>query len=302
MICRRISGMRDLGVGCSVDDGQRKYRMNRKGTEGLSQKRLLVLMVVLTVVMAGCAHRIRAPLQADGWSAQPIVIMCRFTPEADLDPATGIPVGDEGYFLYILTEPANWDFSDASSLLFSIWQRPSEHSWIILESPYNRQEFGHTGNFGRDKPRYHEGVMQRIREGDPDPIAYLWQTMSDGQFQIGTPDRSPTFVWRMPISRRRYHMMDEYVRQRTYDLFSLRSSNCTDFVVETAAIAGINYRIHLALPPEAKFLGRTQRFWTDPQYRILEFGTPEVLEVDLRQLAQIGIGSDVTPWYLSLKH
>jgi hypothetical protein len=43
------------------------------------------------------------------------------------------------------------------------------------------------------------------------------------------------------------------------------------------------------------------RVWTDPQYRILEFSTPEVLEVDLRQLAQIGIGSDATEWYLILK-
>jgi hypothetical protein len=44
-----------------------------------------------------------------------------------------------------------------------------------------------------------------------------------------------------------------------------------------------------------------RRVWTDPQYRILEYGTPDVLEVDLRQLARIGIGSDVTKWYLALK-
>jgi hypothetical protein len=75
-------------------------------------------------------------------------------------------------------------------------------------------------------------------------------------------------------------------------------------VVETAELAGIKliYRIRLTLPPEAKFLGRTQHFWTDLQYGILEFGTSEVLEVDLRRLAQMGIGSDVTAWYLSLKH
>jgi hypothetical protein len=42
------------------------------------------------------------------------------------------------------------------------------------------------------------------------------------------------------------------------------------------------------------------RAWTDPQYRILEFSSPDVLEADLRQLAQFGIGIDVTKWYLSL--
>jgi len=281
-----------------------KYRMNRKVTKRLYRTQLLVGVILLTGVAAGCAHRIHAPMQPDGWSAQPVVIGCRFAPDADLDPATGTPVGDEGYFLYILTEPANWDFSDASSLLFSIWQRPSAHSWIILESPGNRLEFGHIGNFGRNQPRYHDGVMQRVREGDPNPIAYLWQTMSDGQFQIGKPKRPPTFVWRMPIARRRYQMIYEYVMQRKYDQFGLRTSNCTDLVMETAAMAGIHliHRIRLTLPQEAKLWGRTLRVWTDTQYRTLEFSTPEVLEADLHQLAQIGIGSDATAWYLNLKH
>jgi hypothetical protein len=74
-------------------------------------------------------------------------------------------------------------------------------------------------------------------------------------------------------------------------------------VIETAALAGINliHRICLTLPPETKVWGRKRRLWTDPQYHILEYGTPEVLEVDLRQLARLGIGSDATKWYLSLK-
>jgi len=278
--------------------------MNSKLIGRVYRACLLVVVILLTGVAAGCAHRIYAPIQPAGWSAQPIVSMCRFAPDADLDPATGTPVGDEGYYLYILNEAANWDFSDASLLVFSIWRRPWAHSWIILESPGSRLEFGHTGDFGLKTPRYHEGVMQRGRAGDPNPIAYLWQTMSDGQFQKGKPNRPPTFVWRMPITQRRYQLIYEHVMQRKYDQFGLRSNNCTDMVAETAALAGINliHRIRLTLPPETKFLGKTLRVWTDPQYRILEFSTPEVLEVDLRQLAQIGIGSDVTEWYLSLKH
>jgi hypothetical protein len=278
--------------------------MNRKVTERVYRARLLVVVILVTGVAAGCGRRLYAPMQLDGWSAQPIVIMCRFASDADLDPATGTPVGDEGYYLYILTEAANWDFSDAVWFLFSIWQRPSAHSWIILESPRNHLEVGHNGNFGLEKPRYQEGVIQRFRDGDPNPIAYMWQTMSDGQFQIGKPSRPPTFVWRVPITRRRYQLIYEYVMQRQYDQFDVRTNSCTDMVVEAAALAGINLinRIHLTFPPEAKFWGWTLRVWTDPQYRILEFGTPEVLEVDLRQLAQTGIGSDVTEWYLAMKH
>jgi len=277
--------------------------MKRKGTEQAYRACLLVAVILLAGVVAGCAHRLLAPLQPDGWSARPVVIACRFAPDADLDPATGTCVGDEGYNLYILTEPAYWDFGEASLLLYSIWLRPSEHSWVILESPRNRLESGHTGNFGRQKPRYHEGVIQRVRAGDPNPIAYLWHTMSDGQFQIGKPNRPPTFVWRMPITQRRHQLIHEYMMQRKYEQFDLRTDNCVDMVVEIAALAGINlmHRIRLTLPPEVELFGRTMLIWTDPQYRILEFSTPEVLEVDLRQLARIGIGSDATEWYLTLK-
>ena len=35
--------------------------------------------------------------------------------------------------------------------------------------------------------------------------------------------------------------------------------------------------------------------------RILEFGAPGVLEVDLRHLGQFGIGSAATEWYLALE-
>jgi len=278
--------------------------MNRKAAEREYRAPILVVVIFLAAVAAGCAHRLHAPMQPDGWSAQPIVSVCRFAPDADLDPATGAPVGDEGYYLYILTESADWDFSDGASLVLSIWLRPWAHGWIILESPWDRLEFGHTGDFGQEAPRYHEEVMQRGRGGDPNPIAYLWQTRSDGQFQIGKPNRPPTFVWRMPITRRRHQLIKEYVMQRKYDQFGVRSNNCTDLVVEAAALAGINlnHRIRLTMPPETKFLGRTLHVWTDPQYRILEFSTPEVLEMDLRQLAQIGIGSDATEWYLALQH
>jgi len=280
--------------------------MNSKATERVYRARLLVVMIFLTGVAAGCAHqtpRLYAPMQPDGWSAQPIAIMCRFAPDADLDPATGTPVGDEGYYLYILNEAANWDYSDGTSLVFSIWQRPWGHSWLILESPQDRLEFGHTGDLGQAKLRYHEGVFQRIRDGDPNPIGYLWQTMSDGQFQIGKPNRPPSFVWRMPITRRRYQLIYEYVMHRKYDQFGVRTNNCTDMVIETAALAGINliHRIRLTLPPETKLWGRTLRVWTDPQYRILEYSTPDVLEADLRQLARLGIGSDATEWYLALR-
>ena len=275
--------------------------MNTKATARLHRLRLLVA-VLLSGAAAGCAHqmpRLCAPMQPDGWSAQPIAVSSRFSPDADLDPATQTPVGDEGYGLYILTVAAHWDYRDTTSFLLAFAQRPWGHSWLVLESPQNRLECGLSGNFGRMKARYHEGVIQRIRDGDPNPISYLWETMSDGQREIGQADRTPSFVWRMPITRRRHQLIYEFLMQKKYDQFGIRSDNCTDMVVEAAAMAGINliHRMRLTAPPEIKFQGRMLRIWTDPKYRILEFSTPDVLEVDLRQLAQFGIGSEATESY-----
>jgi len=280
--------------------------MSRKATGGGYNSYLFAVVRWLAGIAVRCAGRtprLFTPLQPDGFSAQPISIRSRFAPDADLDPATVTPVGDEGYYLYLLNEAANWDYRTTKSLLFSIWQRPWGHSWLILESPEDRQEFGHTGDLGQAKPRFHDGVFQGIREGDPNPIAYLWQTMSDGQFQTGKPNRPPSFVWRMPITRRRHQLIQDYVLQRKYDRFGVRSNNCTDMAVEVAALAGVNlvHRIRLTGPQETTIWGRTARVWTDPQYRILDYSTPDVLETDLRQLARFGIGSDVTEWYLALK-
>jgi len=281
--------------------------MNSKATERVYRARLLVVMILLAGVAAGCAHqtpRLYAPMQPDGWSAQPVSIACRFAPDADLDPATGTPVGDEGYYLYILIDFAgNRDYSSTLSFVFSFEKNPGGHSWIILESPQDRLEFGHNGNLGLEKPLYQDGVYQGFRDNHPNPFAYLWEVMYDGRLEIGRPDRTPTFVWRMPITKRRYRLIYEYVMQRKYDQFSLRDNNCVDMVTNAAALAGINliYRIRLTIPPEAKILGRKLRGWTDPKYHILEFSTPDVLQMDLRQLTRFGIGSDVREWYLGLK-
>jgi hypothetical protein len=265
-----------------------------------------VFLLLTAVGIAGCAHQstFHAPMQPDGWSAQPLSIACRFAPDADLDPATGTPVGDEGYYLHILIDSVgNRNYSRTLSFVFSFEKNPGGHSWILLESPQDRVEYGHNGNFGLEKPLYQDGVHQRFRDNHPNPLAYLWEVMYDGRLEVGRPDRTPTFVWRMPITQRRYQRIYEYVTQRTYDRFSLKDDNCVDMVTDAAALAGINliHRIRLTIPPEAKLLGRKLRGWTDPQYRILEFSTPDVLQADLRQIARFGIGSDVTEWYLGLK-
>lgn len=261
-------------------------------------------VVLATLGTAGCAHlepKLYAPLQPDGWSAQPVAIARRFTPDAELDPATRKPVGDEGYYFYILTRSAAWDYRDIESYFLSHWRQQWGHCWLILESPGHRLECGVTGNFGRERPTYGDVVVQKLWAGDPNPISYLWETMSDGQVEIGNGGRTPTFVWRMPITRQRHAQINGYLMQRKNNQIDVMTSNCVDMVTEAAGCAGIQFihRIRLTLPSETKILWKTLRLWTAPEYRILEYSTPDMLEVDLRHLAGFGIGCDVTQWYLA---
>ena len=278
--------------------------MNRKVTERVYRALRLVVMILLAGVATGCAHhRLYVSMQPDGWSAQPVVMPCRFAPDADLDPATGTPVGDEGYYLYILTQSGDWQYGNTKSFLLSHGRQRWGHCWLILESPENRLECGLNGNFGQEKPNYDEGVRQKLRDGDPNPISYLWEIMSDGKIEVGNGNRVPTFVWRMPITRKRQQRIYEYITHNNFSQIGVRTSNCVDMVTGAAELAGISliHRIHITLPQEKKILGQTLRAWKDPQYRILEYSTPDILEVDLRYLARFGIGTDVTELYLASK-
>jgi hypothetical protein len=265
-----------------------------------------LLIFILVIGTAGCVTQTRfnSTLQPDGWNAQPVSISCRFAPDADLDSATGTPVGDEGYYLYILTDiDGHRDYSNPLTVAISYKKNPGGHSWIMIESPENRVEYGHNGNFGLEKPRYQSGVYQWFKENRPNPISYLWEEMSDGRLETNIRDRTPTFVWRMPITKLRYQLIQAYVKNRNYERFSLRERNCVDMVTDAAALAGINliHRLRLTLPKETTVLGTTLHAWTDPEYSVLEFSTPDLLQVDLRQLVQFGIGSDVTEWYRGLR-
>ena len=269
----------------------------------ISIRTLAGLLVLMALGTAGCCRlepRLYAPLQPNGWSAQPVAIARRFAPDAELDPATRIPVGDEGYYLYILTRAAAWDYRNIGSYFLSHLRQQWGHCWLILESPGKRLECGVNGNFGRERPKYGDAVIQKLWAKDPNPISYLWVTMTAGVLEVGNGNRTPTFVWRMPITKRGYELINGYLMQRKNDQINVRTSNCVDMVTEAAERAGINFihRVHLTFPPQTKILWKTLRIWTAPEYRILEYSTPDMLEVDLRQLAQFGIGRDVTEWYL----
>ncbi len=264
-----------------------------------------LLVIVLSFSLSGCTREIPtlvSAMQADGWSAQPVMINHRFTSDAQLNTA-GIPAGDEGYHLHVLTCANYWDYTNTQTFIKSFVKRPLGHAWLILEGPQSRLECGHSGNYGDLMPRYHEGVIQRIRDGDPDPIAYLWQTMNDGQFESGNPGYDPTYAWRLPITSAAHDRIHDYIMKREYQRFSLSTYNCGEMVTQAAALAGINLgsQTRITFPNHGTVHGHHLRVWTDPKYGSFEIRSIDVLELDLRHLTRMGVGSDVTAAYLAAR-
>lgn len=266
----------------------------------------MIILLMATAMLSGCAREITtlyATTQNDGWGAQPIAVNHRFTADATRDPVSGIPVGEEGYFLHVLTSANYWDYGDAVAFVYSFVKHPWGHTWLILEGPQSRLECGHCGNYGVMQPRYHDGVIQKIKDGDPNPIAYLWETMEDGQFELGNPGYDPTYAWRLPITKQAHARIHQYILSREYKKFSLSAHNCGEMVTEAASLAGVNLssQVRITFPDQGDIQGHHLRVWTDPQYGAFVLRSMDLLELDLRHLARLGIGTDATAIYRAKK-
>jgi hypothetical protein len=74
-------------------------------------------------------------------------------------------------------------------------------------------------------------------------------------------------------------------------------------VTQAASLAGVNLAsvIRITFPATNELHGHTLRLWTDPKYGVFEVRSFDVLELDLRYLAELGIGHDATADYRSSK-
>jgi len=258
---------------------------------------------------AGCA-RPPGMLDADWQSSFAEVIRpeTALPDAADVEPGSGRLKGDAGYRLYVLTDAVGLDFTSPERFLETLHKHPNGrkddhtvgHCWLILARPGGLMECGHTGEFGIVRPTYYRGISRRVRDGEPDPISYLWEAMPDGQFHRGPGIHKPTFVLRLPITRARHEAIYAYIDGYEYGSFRLTDHACTDFVAGAAALAGVNlaHRVRLTIPEEVTLRGRRVRLRTGKKYETISVSSPDLLEADLRRLAAEGVGEDATRWYL----
>ncbi len=255
-------------------------------------------VVLLCLLLVGCPLTPPSPYQfAEG---MPVRVIHNAHP---MIPEGGLERGTRGYNLYVAIASIGLDYSTGKSHLLKKQEggHPSKrtytgHSWLILERPGKREEVGHTP----DRPILLNGVRRLSEAGDPNPVSYLWQALPIGKRHKHLSGLRPTFVLRLPLTLDQYASIDHLLTTYNFDQFSLVGHDCSDLVVQAAALAGVavDYQLDITLPETIQLHGRVYRFWTDQKYRELILACPDVLEASLRKLVELNVGEDVTTTYL----
>lgn len=206
---------------------------------------------------------------------------------------------DDGYFLYIFTDSVGIDFTTSRSYIHTLCKQPGEgkeahsvgHSWFRLVAPGSEIECGHTGEFGYEQPTYFHGVLELAESGEADPAAYLFTDMHDGELQNGPGEHTPTFACRVPVTKAQHAAVVQFISDYDFERFGILGHGCSYFATGAAARAGLELRheVRIRIPPEIRWHGATRRLWTDAKYSVIDFGSPDTLEADLRRLAEIGV-------------
>lgn len=212
-----------------------------------------------------------------------------------------LPTEPTGYRLVLLTGSIGVDVPNGHLHVSGGHRRSlfkgteTGHSWVILESPRKRIECGLT----QSSQNWFDGVRKLQKEGNPDPISYLWRDLPDGKRHGHLTGFHPSFAAAVNLTEEQYAAIARFIAGFEFRTFNLMKHECTNFTVETARLVGLelDYQLEIDIPPTAHLFGKDYRVWTDPQYSKLEIATPDVLERSLRELAKQGIVQDVTKLY-----
>lgn len=212
----------------------------------------------------------------------------------------------EEYFVVFLVNARQLDNSCTKNFLKSVAKHPSDgskngdvgHAWIYLHGD-EIVEGGHSGEFGIDQPRYMEGVMDNIALGAKNPASYLWVSQSDGCFQEGNGGHLPTFAAKVPLTQAQYLEICAFIQNYPFHDYCLTTRQCCTFVREIGKIAGVHLEDQATLKLDAclSIGNTTYKFWEDPCYEYLTYGSPDQMESSLKSLVAHGQAENVTKWY-----
>lgn len=219
------------------------------------------------------------------------------------------PLEKTDWFLQVYVSARHLNYSSLKGFLSSMCRQSSDHTvghaWIYLEGKSRGEriclEGGHSGELGISCPKYLDGIMNYIDYGvinpkkgqpicigrEPNPVKYLWETLEDGFFQEGCGGHRPTFALEMALTEQQFEQIKRYIESYDYREYSLVGNQCCTFVVQIAALAGVDLECMITVPLEQKifFGGRQLMLWQDPFYSSITFASPDVLEASMRKAA-----------------
>lgn len=216
---------------------------------------------------------------------------------------------DGDYFLIIFVDAPHLDYTDNVSFFKTVAKHPNDgskegdvgHAWVYLQGVVDGErvylEGGHSGELGSVQPKYFDGIMNYIDYGyanptpeqclhpiyEANPIKYLWETQKDGFFQWGRGGHTPTYALRLDLTEDQFNKILFFLQSYPFEDYSLTGNQCTSFVVQIAALAGVDLESEVTIPIESSiyFRGRHLHFWCDPFYSRLTIASPDILERSL---------------------
>ncbi len=198
----------------------------------------------------------------------------------------------------MFVDAPRFDYSDTMALVRRLKARSRVgHAWVRVQGVSEKGELveltgGHTGEFGLSQPRYMDGVMDLWEAGDANPIKYLWVTLYDGIFQEGDGGHRASYRARVNLTKESFEALYAFINEGGYSFseYSLTRNQCSSFVAQVAALAGIPLKHQVTLPVnrEVKIGGMRFRLWSDPKYAEITFSSPDVLEQSLKSLVREG--------------
>lgn len=245
-------------------------------------------------------------------------------------PSSSKAMVEDDYFLVILVDACHLDYTDACQFFKSVARHPMNrsrgddvgHAWIYLQGKDEKGgvfslEGGHSGELGDSPPRYFDGLMNYVEYGyadptpeqkkkpryEPNPIKYLWTVREDGIFEKGSGGHQPTFAAKVSLTREQFNKILSFIKPSVYPYqnYALIGPQCCTFVVQVAALAGMDLETEMKMSLSPSFFyGRTKvRLWEDPRYSSVAFSTPDLLEKSLIEAVKKGKAEYALDWYLS---
>jgi hypothetical protein len=207
-------------------------------------------------------------------------------------------------FLVILTDAKGLDYTSCSTLLETMAKHPRDggkngdagHAWIYLFTDDGEIEGGHSSELGSFYPPYFEGVLHLAALGDPNPARYLWRSRRDGYFEEGSGGHLPTYAALFPLTKEQADAILIWFACYDFTTYSLVKSQCTTFVKEAAALAGIALDPYhtIAIDRYCRIGRQIVPLRGDDKYGSITLATPDALEMALKEQVAAGMGKDVT--------